>query len=135
MISSTPTPAHEDVSPTGPTAAQIRELLRKQMVPPGKGARIRALRKHGYRLALRALVAGRVKIRWYRARKGARPLLIANGRRSYDAAGRAVVRMRLTKAGRRQLRHARRLRLTAKGTFTPVAGAPISAARRFTLRR
>jgi hypothetical protein len=108
-----------------PTRAQIRKLLRGQITPRGKGARIGALLKHGYRLRFRALTAGTAKVGWYRHR-----VLIASGRRAFAAAGGATIAVRLTHAGRRQLRHAKRLRLTARGSF-----ASVSAARAFTLRR
>jgi hypothetical protein len=36
---------------------------------------------------------------------------------------------------RRQLRRISHLRLMAKGTYTPVPDAPVTATRRFTLRR
>ncbi|HEX5617264.1 MAG TPA: hypothetical protein VFX51_02540 [Solirubrobacteraceae bacterium] len=128
---------HRPKPPTGSTvtAAQIRALLRTEITPHGKAARIRALRKHGYRLAFRALTAGTAKVRWVRKRKGHKPVLIASGRHTFAAAGSATIKIKLTKAGRRQLRHARRLRLTAMGTFTPAGAAPVTASRRFTLRR
>jgi hypothetical protein len=114
----------------GPTVAQIRALLRSQITPHGRAGRIGALLKRGYRLPFRALLAGRATVAWYHHR-----VLIASGRRTFAAAGRATIVMRLAPAGRRQLRHARKLRLRARGTFTPVAAAPLTAARRFTLRR
>jgi hypothetical protein len=46
-----------------------------------------------------------------------------------------LLRMKPTAAGRKQLRHAKQLRLTAKGTFTPVPDPPVTAKRQFTLRR
>ena len=119
----------------GPTAGQIRALLRTQITPRGKAGRIRALLKRGYRLRFRALTAGTAKVGWYRLRKRGKPVLIASGRRRFAAAGSAIITMKLTAAGRRQLRRAKRLRLRAKGTFTPVPAAPVTAARRFTLRR
>jgi hypothetical protein len=57
------------------------------------------------------------------------------GRHKFGAAGSATIRMKLTAAGRKQLRHVKRLRLTAKGTFTPAPDPPVTATRRFTLRR
>jgi hypothetical protein len=118
------------------TAAQIRALLRTEITPDGKAARIRRLlKKRGYRLRFRALTAGTAKVRWYRPRKGHKAVLIATGRHRFATAGSATFKVRLTSAGRRQLRHAKRLRLTAKGTFTPATGGPVSASRRFTLRR
>ena len=56
--------------------------------------------------------------------------------RSYSrAAGLSFSTLKLTRAGRRQLKHAKRLRLTARGAFTLASGATVKAARRFTLRR
>jgi hypothetical protein len=115
--------------------AQIRALLRSEMTPHGKAARIRALLKHGYRLRFDALTAGTAKIRWYRLRKGHKPVLVAAGGRAFAAADRAAIKIKLTRAGRKQLRHAKRLKLTAKGTFTPAGAAPVKATRRFTVRR
>jgi hypothetical protein len=117
-----------------PTVAQIRALLRNQITPRGKAGRIGALLEHGYRLAFRALTAGTAKVEWYRERKGAKPVLIASGRRSFRAAGSATITIELTAAGRRLLRHAARLGLTAKGTFTPTPDTPVTARRAFTLR-
>jgi hypothetical protein len=118
-----------------PTAARIRALLRTQITPRGKAARIGALLKCGYRLPFRALTAGTAKVRWYRVRKGHKPVLIASGQHRFAAAGSATITVKLTAAGRRQLRRAKRFGLTAKGTFAPSPGAPVTAARRFTLRR
>ncbi len=117
-----------------PTRAQIRALLRKQIAPHGKTARIGRLLKHRYRLSFRALVAGTAKVQWLRVRKGHKPLLIATGRHTFGAAGATTIGMKLTAAGRRQLRHTKRLKLTAKGTFTPAPDPPVTATRRFTLR-
>jgi hypothetical protein len=121
--------------PTRPTAAQIRALLRKQITPHGKAARIAHVLKHRYQLSLRALVAGTAKVQWVRTRKHGKPVVIATGRHTFGAAGRSIIRMKLTAAGRRQLRHAKRLELQAKGTFTPAADPPVTATRRFTLKR
>jgi hypothetical protein len=115
---------------SGPTAAQIRALLRSQITPHGKPARIGRLLKHRYRLRLRALLAGTAKVQWFR-----RHVLIASGRHRFDAAGTTTIRMKLTKAGRTRLRHAKRLKLTAKGTFSYAPGPPVTATRRFTLKR
>jgi hypothetical protein len=120
---------------TGPTAAQIRALLRSEITPDGREGRIRALLKHGYRLHFRALTAGAAKVRWYRLRKGRKPVLIASGGHRFTAAGSATIHMRLTRAGRKQLRHAKRLRLTARGRFALTPTSRVTAARRFTVRR
>jgi hypothetical protein len=122
-------------TPTGPTAAQIRALLRTEIAPHGKAGRIRALLRRAYRLHFRVLTAGTAKVGWYRLRKGRKPVLIAKGRRTFAGPGGATMVVKLTAPGRRQLRRANRLGLTARGTFTPASGAPVKAARRFTLRR
>jgi hypothetical protein len=125
----TPTPA-PGLPASRPSAAQIRALLRTQITPRGQAGRIGALLERAYRLHFRALTAGTAKVEWYRGRK-----LIASGRRSYAAVGRGTISIKLTAAGRRALRHARHLSLTAKGSFTPAPDPPVSAARTFTLRR
>ena len=107
-----------------PTAAQIRALLRTQIIPRGKPGR------SGYRLPFRALTAGTAKVAWYR-----KAVLIAGGRRTFAAARSATITVKLTPAGRRALRHAKRLALTAKGTFIPAPDPPVTAARKFTLKR
>ncbi|HEY7629385.1 MAG TPA: hypothetical protein VH817_01725 [Thermoleophilaceae bacterium] len=119
---------------TGPTVAQIRALLRKQITPRGKAGRIAALRKRSYRLPFRALTAGTAKVEWYRLRKGGKPVLIASGRHRFGGAGRATITVKLTAAGRRQLKRAKRLKLTARGTFTLASGTRVKAVRRFTLK-
>jgi hypothetical protein len=74
-------------------------------------------------------------VQWYRVRKHGKRIVIATGRHTFGAAGSATFHMQLTAAGRKQLRHAKRLKLTAKGTFTPAPDPPVTATRRFTLRR
>jgi hypothetical protein len=118
-----------------PTAAQIRALLRTQITPRGRASRIGALLKRGYRLRFRALTAGTAKVAWLLVPKRGKRVLIASGRHRFGVAGTATIKVTLTAAGRRALRRAKRLRLTAKGTFTPAGAAPVTATRQFTLRR
>jgi hypothetical protein len=104
----------------------------------GRGAELQqvgALLAHGYALRFRALTAGTAEVEWYRSERGAKPVLIASGRRTFTAAGTATTAVQLTAAGRKELLRAKRLALTAKGTFTPASAAPITAVRPFTLRR
>jgi hypothetical protein len=123
-------------NPSGPTAAQIRALLRKQIVPRGRKGRIGPLMKnHGYRLPMRALTAGTVKVGWYCLRKGHKPVLIASGRHTFGAAGSSSFKMKLTRAGRRKLRHARHVGLVARGTFVLPHAPAVTAKRGFTVRR
>jgi hypothetical protein len=119
-----------------PSVARIRALLRKQIVPHGKAAKIGALlKRHGYRLPFQSLLAGTAKVEWYALPKRARPFLVASGHRSFDASGKATIRIKLKPAGRRQLRRSKRFHLVAKGMFTPTPDPPVTASRRFSLRR
>ncbi len=126
----------------GPTAAQIRASLLSQIVPAGRAARITALLKSGYTVSFTALTAGTVVIDWYYLPKGAhvsrakpKPVLVAAGRGSFSRAGSLKLKIKLTSRGRQLLKHAKRLQLTAKGTFTAAGNQPITAIRRFTLKR
>ena len=136
-----PLPPVEPPPPPPPTVAQIAALLGAELVPFGKRARIGALLKRGsLTSAVRALEAGALEIAWYDLPRGARhppprPILVASGKLTFAAAGSATMAIRLTRAGRHVLRRARRLTLTATGTFTPANEAPVSARERFTLRR
>lgn len=120
--------------------AQIAALLRTQLVPSGKAATIRALLKHGgLTMPFKTLEAGTVIIDWYQVPSGAtlakkskaKPMLVAAGRLTFPAAGTGQVKLRLTSQGKRLLRHAGRVRLTAKGTFTPRGQASVSNLRSF----
>jgi hypothetical protein len=127
-----------------PSAAQIAAQLSKELVPSGKSARIGVLlKRNGYARAITGLEAGTVRIAWYRVPRGAtlasksthKPLLIAAGGATFSEAGSATVQVRLTSAGRRLLKHTKKLRLIAKGAFTPVAQTPVVVLRQFALRR
>ena len=130
------------------SAAQVLALMKRQIVPSGKAARIAVLSKRGaYKLVCKALEPGTVVVHWYEVPSGAtlatktkpRPVLIATGRRRFSAAGDATMTIRLTSAGKRLLKHvllshASRLKLTAKGTFTPSGKAPITGTKGFVLK-
>ena len=139
-----PLPPVEPPPPPPPTVAQIAALLGAELVPSGRGARIGALLRHGgFARSVRALEAGKLEIAWYDLPRGARlarhrhakPILVASGKLTFAAAGSATMAIRLTRAGRHLLKRARRLTLTARGTFTPVKQAAVNAHQRFTLRR
>jgi uncharacterized repeat protein (TIGR01451 family) len=134
-------------APGGPSSvgsAQIAALLVSQLAPTGTSARIAALLKRGgFTVSFRALEPGTAVIDWYEVPPGAKlakntkpkPVLVGAGRLRFSAAGTAKIRIRLTVAGKRLLRHARQLRLTARGTFTPTGEARVTATRTFLLRR
>jgi hypothetical protein len=121
--------------------AQIAALLVGDLRPSLAGARIGALLKGGIAIPFRALEPGTAAIAWYylprgaRIAKRARPVLVASGRLTFSAAGTAAINVRPTTEGRRLLKRVGRIKLTAKGTFTPTGAAPISAARTFVLKK
>ena len=120
--------------PGVPTSAQMKAALLAALTPHGRAARIGALLKHGYSARFHALAAGRVRISWYLVPRGAHlarshpsPVLVATGTRSIAGAGAATIRISLSSKGRHLLARSHRLRLTARGTFAPVARPAVSA--------
>jgi hypothetical protein len=118
-------------APSGPTDAQIKSSLLRQLTPHGKASRIGALLRHGgYTFSFQALTGGAVVIQWHSGH-----VLVAVGKVTFTRAGRAKLIVKLTRAGGRLLATASpRLTLVAHGAFTPTARPVITAARRFHLR-
>jgi hypothetical protein len=61
--------------------------------------------------------------------------VLASGRHVYRAAGKGSLTLKLTKKGKRQLRHARRVKATLKASFTPQGGRATTVSRSVTLKR
>jgi hypothetical protein len=88
-------------------------------------------------MPFKVLEAGTLVVQWYEMPAGAKlarpsaakPMLLASGQMTFSGAGTAKVRVKLTSAGKRLLEQARRLKLEAKGVFTPKGGMAISQAR------
>jgi hypothetical protein len=132
-------------STTAPvSAAQIAALMGSEITPSGKTAKIAVLvKRSGFALAFKALTAGTAVVGWYQLPSGATlagkgktsRVLVATGRLTFPAPGSRTMKVRLTAAGMRLLRHVARLRLTARGTFTPTGKPPIVVTKSFALRR
>jgi hypothetical protein len=129
---------------SAPTPAEILGLVIQQLEPGGSGAGLRlpaGSRSLAY--LYRALEAGTATVNWYasapnrRRARGAhtRLVLVASGTVVFSGAGTKTMRILLTRAGVRLWRQARGLRLTVRGTFTPIGAAPIAASRTATLKR
>lgn len=121
---------------------QLAVLLSEQLLPAGKAAKILALIKSGvYLMKYAAPEGGMLVVNWYQVPLGAtlarkaKPVLVATGQRSFPAAGTGTIRIELTAAGRKLLKHAKLLRLTAKGMFTPSGMTPITTKRTFVVNR
>jgi hypothetical protein len=132
------------VGPVGPSVAQIKSLLSTVLVPTGKPARIAAiLRAGGYTSAVKALAAGREEIRWYLVPPGAhltkgkapKPVLVATGQLLFPRAGSGKLKVKLSAAGRHDLKRAQRITLSAKASFALTGKASVSVIKRFRLRR
>lgn len=125
------------------SAAQIKADLAMQLGPEGKAARIGALLKRGgYTYRFKTLTAGRVVISWYYLPKGTtlskvmpKPVLIATGKASFTNPGQVKLTIKLTAQGKRVLRAAKRLSVTAKGIYTLPGQAPVLAIKATTLNR
>jgi hypothetical protein len=125
-----------------PTAAQLKASLLRALRPTGRAARIGTLRSSGsYPLRFGALTAGSIRVSWsYQPKptgQGARPkpVTVAAGRATISRAGSTSVRIALTAAGRRLLKHARRLKITARGSFIAVGRPAVLATQAVTLAR
>jgi hypothetical protein len=122
------------------TPVEIKGLLRSEIGTYDHKSRIPfVLYHHGYPLPFSAPTSGRAVISWYDVPAGAhlasaaKPVLIASGQRTFSAPGRTKITLKLTTKGIKLLKHARRIRLTAKGTFTRRGTRPVIATKSFTL--
>lgn len=126
------------------SSAQIAALLTSQLIPSGKAATIPALLKSGgLTMNFTALEAGTASVSWYEVPAGAKlakkrkakPVLVASGQISFSAAGTGKIKVGLTAAGKRLLKHAKSFKVTAKGAFTTADKAPVSVTKTVLLRR
>lgn len=128
------------------SSAQVTTLLLQELAPSGKAAAISTLLKHGgLSMTFKTLEAGSLLIDWYEVPPGAKlakklakakakPILVASGQVSVSVAGTAAVKVKLTAAGKNLLKHASRLKLTAKATFTPTGQAATVTTKAFSLK-
>ena len=130
------------VGPVAPSSGQVRAALVKALAAAGPAAKLGQLLKQGGLVAsINAPSAGRLRIGWYLVPKGAhltkatQPTLVATGRAALKQAGKAKVKIALTRKGRKLLKPAKRIKLTAKGSFTPTGAATTTTTRAITLKR
>jgi hypothetical protein len=123
----------------GITTNQLLQSLRRQMTPRGSAAKIGTLlKKGGAKLSFKAMDAGKVVIRWstvsvtVHGRK-TKSILVAQGSKTFLRSGPGTVNVRLTTAGKRLLRRSKRVRLSARGTFTRKGKKAITGTKAFVL--
>ncbi len=63
-----------------------------------------------------------------------RPVVLARGVVRFKHAGERKLKIRLTRAGRRTLKKAKKLKVTLRITYTPAGGAPVTRYKRVTLK-
>jgi subtilase family serine protease len=128
--------------------AAMQKLLGEQLTPSGKNARIaRVLTLDGFTVTFKANEAGSLTLDWYQVPRGAKlaahskpkpkpkPVLVASGHVSFSAAGTKKVKLKLTKAGKKLLKHAANEPLTAEGIFVASNGARLEAKKSFVLHK
>ena len=127
---------------TSVTPAEITALLTTEITLSGKAVRIAAMLKSSvFSFSFKALEAGIAVIDWYEVPPGAHlakkaePLLVAAGRLVFGAAGTATIKIKLTSAGKLLLKRSKRLKLTARATFRPIAKEPVVATKTSVLSR
>jgi hypothetical protein len=123
----------------GITTNQLLQSLRRQMTPRGSAAKIGTLlKKGGAKLSFKAMDAGKVVIRWSTVSvtvhgKKTKSILVAQGSKTFLRSGPGTVNVRLTTAGKRLLRRSKRVRLSARGTFTRKGKKAIVGTKAFVL--
>jgi hypothetical protein len=129
-------------NPPGPSGARVRSALAGILSPKGASARIARLLKLGsYTFRFDAPSTGKLVIDWdyepprgYGAKKP-KPVVVAGATASIKKAGRVSVKVKLTKPGRRLLKQARRQKLTARVSFTPIGRSTTTSSRVIELKR
>ena len=122
------------------------KLLGQQITPSGKNAKIaRVLTLSGFTLTFKANQAGKLTIDWYEVPRGAKlashakhkpkPVLVGSGQVTFTAAGVKKVKIKLTSAGKKLLRHASNQPLTAEGVFVTTKGTRLEVKKAFVLHR
>ncbi len=119
-----------------PSRQQISASLAGLLSPTGQPSRLTKLRRtFGYTFTYHPLESGRVAIRWYETTgKGKHRMkhLLASGSAKTNGTAAAKVKVRLTAFGKRAVRSAHKLRLSAAVTFTN-GSTTVTRARTFTL--
>jgi len=128
----------EPVCPVGPSTAQVKARVAKQLTPAGAAARIGAVLAHGgYTFSFKPPLGGTLIVTWYTASSAniVEPKLLARGHADFLDGHTGRIKIVLTSTGRNLLARTTSLKVTAKATFTPTERAAVMASRTFTLSR
>ena len=138
-------PAKSSVLPSRnsqPTVAQMLASLSTQLTAALTRARIPVLLKPaGYAFSFLAPSPGTLEVLWYEVPKGAhisaksKPVLVAQSKSFFTSSTKYTVQLHLTSAGRRLIRHSKKVKLTAKGIFVGHSNTPVTWLKNFVLGR
>jgi streptogramin lyase len=129
--------ASGEFGPVGPSVEGVKAAIADLLHARRGSAIAKLLKSGGYRVKFEAPSAGSLTISWYVLRKRAhkpRRTVVASARLHFSKAGPTKVTIRLTSIGKRLLRRATKLRVTAKVTFVPEGEAAVTSVKRFGLR-
>lgn len=141
--SSPPPPPMIKAATVTPSRAQLEALLAGELVPVGQAAKSTSLHKHnGIRLTVKALTAGSLTMQWYApvtTGQAATPhktksVLLAAGSRHFAGPGKGILNLKLTPQGRKLFVHAKPVKVTIRGTFTPLGDVGVQVTREFVVR-
>jgi hypothetical protein len=122
----------------GGASSPLAAAIRRALIPAGRGAKIGALVRSGrYRTSFHAPGLGRLSLAWYYKprRRHARQTLIASAGVIFARSSTRTVSIALTSKGKRLLKHASRLAVSARGSYTPNASSTVGTTAVFNLRR
>ena len=123
------TPTTTPASPSSPARPATKPLRLRVTATPKRLTRLRRSRRLTVRITASRAASGRVVVRRGKRRLAPARTLQLRAKRS------RVVRLRLSKAGRRALRSRKRATLVLRVTAVPAVGDPVTATRRLRLKR
>jgi Lamin Tail Domain len=137
LVASTPpnsAPPATSVTTPGPRSAQVKAALSTVLKLSGKAAKLKALVKaDGFRFSFSAPSAGKLAIAWSTTVRG-KQVLVASTSAVFHHAGRATVKVKLTRKGATLLKAGRSLKIHVKATFTPTGRTPTTSTGTTTVR-
>jgi hypothetical protein len=126
----------------GPPNTAIRGPLLRALTPTGRGARLKAVRAHGYLFKFSAILPGSLLVQWFYLPKGTHlgqvygkvlPVLVAIAQARIGRPRRITVTLRVTHAGGPLLASKRVIKLTATGSFSSPGRPSVAVVARFAL--
>lgn len=114
---------------SGPSRSAVGTAVSSALKVTAKIAAI--LKAGGYQASVSALTPGTLTISWSSGSgtHATRSIVVASGSKTFGKAGRAKLKIKLTRAGRALLKRSKHLKLTAVGSFKPRHGNKVTKQR------